>query len=234
MSRVLSLKSDSMQYLSTIINERGVTSEYTDIEYGERANTAGQSCAVTWRNQHFIFGGGSRRRYTTRITKGKRSDFLFTMWPVDLSLLKKWHKRELNMSVTFQFIWGSQVVPSWTDAFTCAFGSIYFGRLWAIKTAKIVFQQMARLNGTSTSKTGPPHSIPTCQLELTELRLTIVSVSELQHELIFNLRTDNLLAVGHEKLSGSIDKENSAKAEILTASNLKWTQIDDFPYGESL
>ena len=93
---------------------------------------------------------------------------------------------------------------------------------------------MARLNGTSTSKTGPPHSIPTCQLELTELRLTIVSVSELQHELIFNLRTDNLLAVGHEKLSGSIDKENSAKAEILTASNLKWTQIDDFPYGESL
>ena len=41
MSRVLSLKSDSMQYPSTIINERGVTSEYTDIEYGERANTAG-------------------------------------------------------------------------------------------------------------------------------------------------------------------------------------------------
>ena len=93
---------------------------------------------------------------------------------------------------------------------------------------------MARLNGTSTSKTRPPHSILTCQLELTELRLTIVSVSEHQHELIFNLRTDNLLAVGHEKSIGFIDKENSAKAEILTASNLKWTTIDDFPYGESL
>ena len=96
---------------------------------------------------------------------------------------------------------------------------------------------MARLNGTSTSKTRPPHSILTCQLELTELRLTIVSVSEHQHELIFNLRTDNLLAVGHEKFGsgvGFIDKENSAKAEILTATNLKWTQIDDFPYGESL
>ena len=93
---------------------------------------------------------------------------------------------------------------------------------------------MAQLNGTSTSKTRPPHSILTCQLELTELRLTIVSVSEHQHELIFNLRTDNLLAVGHERFVGSTDEENSAKAEILTASNLKWTQIDDFPYGESL
>ena len=49
--------------------------EYTDIEYGENANAAGSGCALTFRNEHFIFGGGEGSlRDHDRITKGKEEE----------------------------------------------------------------------------------------------------------------------------------------------------------------
>ena len=72
MSRILNLQNDmfpGMTFPSLMIDERGVTSEYNDIELGKNTNTAGVSCGVTWKNKHYTFGGtGSGSK---RITQGK-------------------------------------------------------------------------------------------------------------------------------------------------------------------